>query len=192
MSIITEKGSSDINAKNAVTYGLNTVTCGLIEMSEEKRIIELLGRTEIDGDVRGSHLGKVLTYLKITKNENWDVTLAKLALVLGVNPRYVRENYLKGLMYFGVIKLYRNGNALYWEWVGEKAFSGSAIPSEPEQKMKELNDTEKEKTKEENKCPNCGKKLEKDKKFCNEKCVSEYYLNKNKLKMELEKDGENI
>jgi len=154
-------------------------------LSEEKRIIELLGRTEIDGEVRGSHLGKVLTYLKMVKGESWDITLSKLALVLGVNPRYIRENYLKGLMYFGVIKLYRNGNTLKWEWTGEKAFNGvNIIPTEPEQIMKDLDDLEKEKPEEtkEGYCPNCGKKLKKDQKFCNEKCVSEYYMKKKKGK----------
>ena len=167
-------------------------------MSEEKRIIELLGRTEIDGEVRGSHLGKVLTYLKMTKGEVWDVTLSKLALVLGVNPRYIRENYLKGLMYFNVIKLYRNGNTLKWQWIGEKAFHGvNIIPTEPEQTMEGLTDLEKshspkqqaeeiakelEKETKKGYCPNCGKKVKKNQRFCNEECVSEYYIKKKKGK----------
>lgn len=152
-------------------------------MSEEKRIIELLGRTEIDGEVRGSHLGKVLTYLKMTKGEVWDVTLSKLALVLGVNPRYIRENYLKGLMYFNVIKLYRNGNTLKWQWIGEKAFDGvNIIPSEPEQIMENLTDLEKKEETKKGYCPNCGKKVKKNQRFCNEKCVSEYYIKNKKGK----------
>lgn len=155
-------------------------------MSEEKRIMDKLGRQELEGEVRGSHLGKVLTYLKMIKHESWDITLSKLALVLGVNPRYVRENYLKGLIYFGIIKLYRNSNTMCWEWVGESALIGSVIPSEPEQVLNNLRDiennkTRKEKPKEAKKeirkgyCPNCGKKLKKNKKFCNEECVKGYY-----------------
>ena len=73
---------------------------------EIKEIMDYLGRPSMEGDVRGSHLSKVLLYLQRTANENLDITLSKLALVLGMNPRYVRENYLKGLMYFGVIKIF--------------------------------------------------------------------------------------
>jgi len=160
-------------------------------MSEEKRIMDILGRQETEGEVRGSHLGKVLTYLKTVKSEAWDITMSKLALILGVNPRYIRENYLKGLMYFGVIKLYRNTNTLNWQWVGESALTGAVIPSESEQVMNKLQDIEKEETKKETKkeekpkegyCPSCGKKLKKDQKFCNEKCVTEYYMKKKKEK----------
>ena len=106
-------------------------------MSEEKRIMDKLGRPEIDGEVRGRHLGKVLTYLKTIKSEEWDKTISKLSLVLGMNSRYIRENYLKGLLYFDIIKLYRNSNALYWQWIGESALKGSVIPSNSEQVLDE-------------------------------------------------------
>lgn len=158
-------------------------------MSEEKRIMDLLGRPEIDGEVRGKHLGKVLTYLKTMKNEEWDKTISKLSLVLGMNSRYIRENYLKGLLYFDIIKLYRNSNALYWQWVGESALKGSVIPTEPEQVINDLLDIENQETEEtkevaepeetkEGCCPNCGKKLKKNTKFCSEECLKKYYEKK--------------
>lgn len=158
-------------------------------MSEIKRIMDMLGRTEIDGEVRGTHLGKVLIYLKTVKDECWDITVSKLALVLGVNPRYIRENYLKGLMYFDIIKLYRNGNTLHWKWIGVDALEGAIIPTEPEEIMMEIKEDSiepekviKEIRKETKKgcCPSCGKKLKKGKKFCSEECLRKYLGDKKK------------
>ena len=161
-------------------------------MSEEKLIMDFLGRPVLDGDVRGTHLGKVLTYLKITNTENLDITLSKLALVLGMNPRYIRENYLKGLMYFDIIKLYQKGNSNYWRWIGVSAFNGHSelknliAPIPPpiiikEELLKEekiIKTPPKEKKK--NLCKNCKKEIPETSIYCNEKCVREYYAKKEK------------
>ena len=106
--------------------------------------MDKLGRPEIDGEVRGRHLGKVLTYLRTIKSEEWDKTISKLSLVLGMNSRYIRENYLKGLLYFDIIKIFRSSNVLYWKWIGESALNSSVILDEPEQvldKNQEIKET---------------------------------------------------
>lgn len=152
-------------------------------MSEEKRIMDFLGIGNLEGNVHGQHLGKILTYLKINKKEEFRKTLSKLALTCSMGQRYVKEGYMEGLANWGIIRLYQNGNALYWEWVGEKALTGKVSLADnpaPEPK-EEKKETEKEKPKK-GYCPNCGKKLPKNKKFCNEKCVSEYYMKKKKGK----------
>lgn len=148
--------------------------------SEIKEIMMCLGRRELDGEVRGSHLSKVLMYLSMQKEENLDITLSKLALVLGMNPRYVRENYLKGLMYFGVIKIYELNHNTIWKWIGINAFNNgsgnlSAI-KEITQEIRKAKEPEK-KYESKNKCLNCGKEVI-NKTYCNEDCVREYYLSK--------------
>lgn len=154
-------------------------------MSEEKRIMYFLGRGSIDGDVRGTHLGKVLTYLKMINDEILDATIYKLSLVLGMNSRYVRENYLKGLMYFGVIKLYQEGHNTRWKWIGETAFNGKISELEqlqppPKALGKELDKPEgyDEYVGNTRKCKNCKKEIPEDKIFCDENCVREYYAKK--------------
>jgi len=112
-------------------------------------------------------------------------------LVLGMQRRYIKENYLEGLIELGVIKLAVKSNVYFYEWFGDKALNGSVILSEPEQIMKELTDIKNEKEKEpvepkkedKTKCPNCGKKLPKNKKFCNEECLKEYFKKKKEKKV---------
>ena len=95
---------------------------------EIRNIIEALGRKNLsEGDIRGIHLGKVLLYLQQKKNENYNDTLYKLALLLGMNIRYVKENYLKGLELFGVIDTQMVKNDLFWRWKGDICFNGSDI-----------------------------------------------------------------
>jgi len=97
---------------------------------EIQNIIEALGRKDLaEGNVRGTHLGKVLSYLQMKKTEKYDDTLYKLALVLGMNIRYVRENYLKGLELFGVIKTRMEKNDLIWNWQGDRCFDNGDIKS---------------------------------------------------------------
>lgn len=88
---------------------------------EIQNIINALGRSDLtEGNVRGTHLGKILHYLQMNKTEIYQTTLYKLALMLGMNIRYVRENYLKGLELFGVIKTRMVNNELVWNWYGDK------------------------------------------------------------------------
>lgn len=154
-------------------------------MSEEKRIMEFLGIGNLDGNVHGQHLGKILTYLKMVKKENFRVTLSKLSLTCSMGQRYVKESYLEGLANWGIIKLYQNGNALFWVWIGEKALIGKASLAEISPPIPKEAEKEKPKNKtvtHEGYCLNCGKEVKKDKKFCNEKCVKEYHKKKKEKK----------
>lgn len=72
-----------------------------------------------DGDYRSAHLGTVLEYLRAQQIEDKSTTLQKLALMLGMAQRQVRENYLDGLLAFGIISL--ESNCKMWHWVGVKA-----------------------------------------------------------------------
>ena len=74
-----------------------------------------------DGDYRATHLATILEYLQRTKSENKMLTLQKLALVIGMSQRQVRENYMDGLIAFGVINLDTTCNG--WYWVGVKAIT---------------------------------------------------------------------
>ena len=89
---------------------------------EIKNIMSAIGRNHTEGEVKGSHLGQILTYLYQHRTETMRKTLAKLSLICGMNKRYLRENYLEGLEEFGVIKVECISNEYIWNWIGEKAF----------------------------------------------------------------------
>lgn len=72
-----------------------------------------------DGDYRNTHLGTVLEYLRGQKQESKMVTLQKLSLMLGLAQRQVRENYIDGLIAFGIIGL--ESDCSKWFWVGVSA-----------------------------------------------------------------------
>lgn len=160
-------------------------------MSEELRIMEFLGRPILDGNVRGSHLGKILTYLKTEKAEIWDDTLFKLALLLGMQTRYVKDSYLKGLVLFGIIELEQIGHSQRWYWIGEKAFDGqkplieALIQPPPERSQEEIVQTIKEMNDLKRKpitqkiifCsnPECNKPLPPNKVYCDENCLRRKY-----------------
>lgn len=100
-------------------------------MIEEKRIMDFLGRGVQDGDVRGSHLGKILTYLKQTKTESLRKTISKLVLICGTGNRYIKENYLEGFEAFGIIEITSSGHDTVWHWIGAKAFEGKPTYEHP-------------------------------------------------------------
>lgn len=158
-------------------------------MSEEKRIMDFLGRPVMDGDVRGLHLGKVLMYLKQTRTEAMDETISKLALVLGMNGRYVRENYLKGLTYFKIIECFHNGNVYFWRWIGEKALIISETPFMDSVKEQQKPILKNKIVEHEGYCLNCGNEIPKDKRFCNESCVRKYYDEKKQQKKVKKQNG---
>ena len=110
-------------------------------MSEIKQIMDFLGRGIQDGEVRGSHLGQILMYLRMTKKENMKKTLSKLALICGTSQRNLRENYLEGLGNFDIINITTEGHSIVWSWYGSKAFDGKPVMSEirppPKRKDKE-------------------------------------------------------
>lgn len=90
--------------------------------SEIKELLQIFGRTATEGQIKGDHLSKILSYLQRKKTERYKSTLAKLALICGMNVRYVRENYLEGLIEFGVIQVHNSENDVFWTWIGRKAF----------------------------------------------------------------------
>lgn len=96
-------------------------------IEEIKNIMDYLGRGSQSGEVKGTHLGQILGYLRQHKKEKMRVTLAKLSLICGMNKRYVRENYLEGLEEFEIIKTEQDGNELSWYWIGEKAFTEKGV-----------------------------------------------------------------
>jgi len=173
-------------------------------MSEEKRIMDFFGYSQIEGDVRGEHLGKILTFLKIYSGKSWDFVKEVSPLIIHMQFRYIKDNYVAGLIRLGIIKIYSEDNSYKYQWIGEKALNEkTVIPfTEPQKEMEKLRspkqqaeeiakELEKEETKEETEkeekpkegyCPNCGKKLKKDKKFCNKECLTEYYMKKKKGK----------
>lgn len=69
-----------------------------------------------DGDYRNKHLGTILEYLLMTKREEKSITLQKLALMLGMAQRQIRENYFDGLVAFNIIGL--SQNCQEWYWIG--------------------------------------------------------------------------
>lgn len=75
-----------------------------------------------DGDYRNTHLGTILEYLKSQKTEAKQITLQKLSLMVGMSQRQIRENYVDGLIAFGVISL--DANCKCWYWIGVKAIKG--------------------------------------------------------------------
>lgn len=72
-----------------------------------------------DGDFRSKHLGKILSYLHEKKRENKSLTLQKLALIIGMSQRQIRENYFDGLLAFGILGL--STDTSEWYWIGNKA-----------------------------------------------------------------------
>lgn len=74
-----------------------------------------------DGDFRSLHLGRILQYLCSKKRENKSLTLQKLALILGMSQRQIRENYFDGLIAFGIIDLTQKCDE--WYWIGYSALS---------------------------------------------------------------------
>jgi hypothetical protein len=72
-----------------------------------------------DGEYRNVHLATILEYLRGQNEEDKATTLQKLALILGLAQRQIRENYLDGLIAFGVISL--SSDCKRWHWVGSIA-----------------------------------------------------------------------
>lgn len=87
-----------------------------------KGVLDAIGRGSRDGAVRDSHLGQIVSYLHQKKTEKLKSTYSKLALVCGISKRILRENYIEGLMEFGVIEVKIVNHDEVWNWIGVKAF----------------------------------------------------------------------
>ena len=74
---------------------------------------------KLDGDYRSTHLGTILEYLRNQQTEDKAITLQKLALMLGFAQRQIRENYIDGLIAFGIVSL--STDCKRWTWIGAKA-----------------------------------------------------------------------
>lgn len=97
----------------------------LTNPQEIKEIMDVLGRNITEGRVRGSHLGQILSYLQQQRQESLERTYKKLALICGMQKRYVRENYVEGLIEFGVLDTVVVKNEVFWKWRGIEAFNNS-------------------------------------------------------------------
>lgn len=84
-------------------------------------VLDALGRRTRDGAIRDAHLSQILNYLVQTRSEVLKATYSKLALICGMNKRAVRENYMEGLIEFGIINVIVIGNEEHWKWVGIQA-----------------------------------------------------------------------
>lgn len=72
-----------------------------------------------DGEYRNVHLATILEYLRGQTEEDKATSLQKLSLLLGLAQRQIRENYLDGLIAFGIISL--SSDCKRWHWIGAKA-----------------------------------------------------------------------
>lgn len=82
-----------------------------------EQIFDFLGRSKSEeGTTSDKNLRKILKYLCETQEQGLNTTLARLPLLIGANKRYIRENFIEGLISFGVIKVSRVDNT--WVWVG--------------------------------------------------------------------------
>lgn len=91
---------------------------------EIKEIMDVLGRSASDGNVNGTHLGKVLSVCRnppIRIKTYKDLT-SYLALVCAMDVRYVKSSYLDGLEVCGVIETITVNNNRLFKWIGIKAF----------------------------------------------------------------------
>lgn len=75
-----------------------------------------------DGDYRSEHLGTVLEYLRNQHEEDLKTTSYKLPLLIGLGSRRLKEDYLNGLIAWGIIAL--DSKCLRWKWIGAKAIKG--------------------------------------------------------------------
>lgn len=86
---------------------------------EITKVLDFLGRThDRMGDVRYDHLSKILNYLYSKQTEDYDVTVSKLTLLLGISKRLVRENFLDGLEAFKIIIVTYGVHTKIWRWNG--------------------------------------------------------------------------
>lgn len=72
-----------------------------------------------EGDFRNKHLGVTLDYLRRTGTEDKSITCQKLSLMLGMASRQVKENYIDGLIAWGIISL--DTLCRTWKWIGVSA-----------------------------------------------------------------------
>lgn len=91
---------------------------------EIKEIMTVLGRSGSEGNVHGTHLGKILSVCRNPPSgvKNYRDLVSYLALVCGMHKRYVTESYLDGLEVCGVIVTTMIDNDKYFKWIGLKAF----------------------------------------------------------------------
>lgn len=99
-------------------------------MSEIKQIMDIFGIKATDGQIRGTHLAQVLTYLSQKKCEDYTKTVNKLGLMTGMGTRCLKDNYLNGIEDFGIIQVSITGNQKIWKWIGIKSLSGEEIKIE--------------------------------------------------------------
>ena len=84
-----------------------------------KAVLEFLHRDkDTKGDVRQDHLAVILSYLYGQRSEELRVTLAKLALLVGVDSTHLKRNYLDGLIAFGILEVAHSKDGQVWVSIG--------------------------------------------------------------------------
>ena len=92
---------------------------------ETVAVLWYLGRDkDLDGDVKGDHLARILNYLQKRRTEGLRITLSRLALRLGVDSTHLKRNYLDGLIAEGIIQLSGGDRGQVWSWVGAPTKKG--------------------------------------------------------------------
>lgn len=90
-----------------------------LKLNEEiKKVLVYTGRDTSRGDVKDEHCVKILAHLIEEKKGDYKKMLGILAFKVSMDNRKIRENYLEGLEYMGIINVYSENNTRMWSWVG--------------------------------------------------------------------------
>ena len=85
---------------------------------ETTKILQHLGRSKSEGEVKREHLGAIIGYLMEWREGETQKTLSRLALRIGIDRRMLRENYWEGLEAEGLIEITYGSKVEYWKWLG--------------------------------------------------------------------------
>lgn len=88
------------------------------QAEETKHILSLFDREEDGSKVRSKHFRKIIEYMVGQKTELYEKTVSKLTISLGVGDRIIKENYLKGLEAWGIIRVDYIEGRKTWFWMG--------------------------------------------------------------------------
>ena len=108
-------------------------------MEEKDAVNEALFRMGIDsitgkGEIKNKHMYQIISYLFQTKSEEYDKSLAKLAVSIQMDRRKIRENYMEGLEAWDIILVKSVDRKRIWFW---------NIKSDEEKMNEELKEKEK-------------------------------------------------
>lgn len=91
-------------------------------ISEVKEICDAFGFRDTEGNVVGQHNATILNFLRQQQEGVYKTTVDKLTWLCHTSNRNIKENFLNGIIAFGIIETFTNDfGALKWRWVGIKA-----------------------------------------------------------------------